>query len=124
MWVHGCGGDCVGSIPYMGDLFALRALSPPPCTYIYCISLCGFQFTAWSPHSHVPTFTVFPCTGSIPYMSDLFALRALSPPSHTYIHCMGFNSLCGSPPLPCFYIHCISLHGSLHSLHAPQVTFV
>ena len=98
------------------DLFALRALSPPPCTYILCISLCGFNslcgwpfctkgtiptimylhllhFILWvsipcmAPyHSHVPPFTVFHCVGSIPCKADLFALRALSPPPCTYIH--------------------------------------
>ena len=76
--------------PYMGDLFALRTQSPPPCTdipctslhgspplpctYITCISLCSLCslcFHAWFPvwvpttpmylHSlHFPVFPVFP----------------------------------------------------------------
>ena len=32
--------SCMGSIPLVDDLFVLRALSPPLCTYIGCISLC------------------------------------------------------------------------------------
>ena len=43
---------CMGSIPCVGDLFALRALSPPHCTCIPCISLHG------SLHESPP----FPCT--------------------------------------------------------------
>ena len=39
---------CMVSIAYMGDLLALRALSPPKCTYIPCVVL---------HHCHVPTVT-------------------------------------------------------------------
>ena len=77
---------CMGSIPCVGDLFALRALSPPPCTYIHCM---GFS----SLHGSPP----LPCT---------------------YIHCMGFNSLHGSPPLPCTYIH--YMDDPLHQWHFPH----
>ena len=67
--------------------------------------------------------------GSIPSMGDLFVLRALSPPPvpiFTAFHCVGFNSLHGSPPLSCTYIPCVSLHGfnSLHRSLAPPCTYI
>ena len=50
--------------------FPARALSPPPCTYIPCVSLhgslCGSQ------HYCVTTFPAFNCMGSIPCVGDLF----------------------------------------------------
>ena len=95
----------------MGDLFALSAWSPPPCTYISCISV----FPAWilTTPMYLPPLpcTYIPCMGSIPCVDDLFALRALIPPC-IYIPCISLcGSPCGSPPLPCTYIPCVSLHG-------------
>ena len=114
-----------------GGRFALRARFLPPWNHMH--------LTAWvsisrvGPHHYdIPTFTEFYCVGSILCMGDLFAPRALSPPTCTYIHYMGFNSLHGSPPLLCTYIHhmgsipCVgdlfalmtlSLPPFLHSLH-------
>ena len=60
-------------IPCMGNLFELKTLSPPSCTYIHCICCVN-------------------CMGSIPCIGNFFALRPLSPPPCTYIHyihCMG-----------------------------------
>ena len=106
---------CVGSIPYMssipcmGDLFALRALSPPPCTYIHCfIFSCMDDFsTEWhSPHHHVPTFPAFPC---IPSMVPCMCPHYSHVPTLPCIHCLGdlFPQRAQSPQ-PCPYILCIS----------------
>ena len=52
------------------------------------------------------------CMGSIPCTGDLCAQRVLSPTSCTYISWVSLcSSLHGSPPLPCTYIFCVSLHG-------------
>ena len=77
-------------------------------------------------HSHVPTFTAFHCTGSIPCMDDLFVLRVLSIPLCTYIHYIGFNFLLRSPVLQCTYIHCISLcvFNSLCESSLPPFTYI
>ena len=102
--------SCVGSIPSMGDLFALMALSPVspvPCTYIPAFPYVGFnslnRSLIGSHPNHVSTFPAFPCVIS-----------------HHY-HAHGFNSLCGWPfctltlsPSPCTYIPCISLHFFRH----------
>ena len=72
-------------------------------------------------HSHVPTFPVFPYVGSIACMGDLFTLRTLSPPPCTYIHCVGFNFLCGFlyshvPTFTAFHcvVHCATACPSSH----------
>ena len=214
----------VVSIPCVDDLLALRALSPPPCTYIHCMDFNSFHrspslpctyihcmgsishvgdllyyghyphhhvpvptfttfhcvsfnslhgslklpwtyiqcvsstpclgdllhkhhcshhhvptFTAWvsipcmgSHHSHVLTFTAYHYVVSIPCVDDLLALRALSPPPCTYIHCMDFNSFHRSPSLPCTYIHCMGsiphvgdllYYGHYPHHHVPVPTF-
>ena len=93
--------------PCVGDLFALRALSPPPC------SLCSLH-SPHSPHSlcslhrFPPAFTVLHFMGSIPYMGDLFVLMTLSPPPSGYIHWVGFNHLHESW---CEF-YCFSFHGN------------
>ena len=125
---------CMGSIPCVGDLFALRDY----------------------PNHHVTIFTAFHCMvfnssqGSPPLLCTYihyFAIRALSPPPFTYIYCVllhGFNSLFGwpfctkntipttmylhslhftstccnslhgSPALSCTHIHCVHCVGSIH----------
>ena len=93
---------CVASNPYMGDLFVLRALSPPPCTYILCIPLHG---------SPIPV-SLHSLHGFNSLHGELFTLRPLSTSSCTYIH---YFSLHGSPPLRCTYISCI---GDLFALRA------
>ena len=61
-------------------------------------------------------------TASIaPCMGDLFALKPYPHhhvPTFTTIHCMGFNYLHGSPPLPCTYIH--YMDDPLHQWHFPH----
>ena len=103
------------------------------CTIPTTMYLHSLGFIAWVSipsmgphHSHVPTFTAFHCTGSIPCMDDLFALRVLSIPLCTYIHCIGFNFLHRSPVLQCTYIHCISLcvFSSLCESSLPPCTYI
>ena len=120
---------CVCSIPCMGDLFALRLLSLPlctyihyigfnflhgspvlQCTYIHCISLCEFEFNSLcaSPPGPCTYIHFIHCICSIPCVGNLFAL---SPPPCTYIYC----------------VHCIYCMGSIHCMgphqqHVPTFT--
>ena len=61
-----------------------------------------FVHKGYYPHHHVPTFPGFPCV--VPCIGP----HHYHVPTFPVFPCMGFNSL----------------HGSLHSLHAPRVTFV
>ena len=84
------------TIPCMGDLSPLRALSPPPCTYILCISL------HWSPLLLLPTFlvfsvfTAFPCTPCVSLHSLHFPgwFPMWVPTTPMLLHSL-YGSLCG-----------------------------
>ena len=63
-------------------------------------------------HNHVPAFPVFPLWFQFPVVfSSLHGHYPHYPhhhvPAFTIFHCMGLNSLHGSPPLSCTYIHCM-----------------
>ena len=120
----------VGTHAVNWDLFALRVISPPPCTYIHCM---GFNSLHGSPALPCTCIHCIHCMGSIPCVCDLLTLRVLSSPPCTYIHWVllhGFNSLCGWPlctngtiPLPCTYIHCMGSIPCVGDLYALKALF-
>ena len=89
--------------------FYTKALSPPPCTYIHCNSLHGFQLLAW-------------VTTTPMYLHSLhgwsFAPMALSPPPCTYIHCVycitAWVQFTVWVPTSTIYLHWLC---SMHPLH-------
>ena len=106
---------CVSSIFCMGDLFALRALSLPPCTNIPCVSLLQPPplLCTYIPYIH--------CVVSIPCMGHFFALRVLFPAPCTYIPC---TSLHGCLQLPCIYIPCVGDLFAFTMLFPPPYTYI
>ena len=115
---------CMGLILCMGDLFALRAPFPPPCTYIHCM---GFN----SLHGSQPLpCTYIHCMGSIPCMGEFFALMVLSPPPFLHSLCQ-LHPLCTASTAYCmglctaFYcMGSILCMGNLFALRALSPLFL